>query len=1153
MNRRVIIVGILFGLLLSLAMLYPAVSLVAPLSLDGLLRPIQSELWHGVALMVSAAGALLLLLSYGYVAAKHGRAESIKLGGKMGLIAGLIVGYLTFVTILSPLAALLAYDAIAAYPPGTELILPPTVPLETYINTMVYSPTSLLVTTLLFHAVLGWLAGMVAIWRNPPLTKPHLSLSDHLRQEKNPRRWLPEDTQAVEVAVFTGLIFGTVFTFFEAQFFADMTNLLTDMPSVILNEQDFVGRMPGSWLVNTVLPTISLFGMGLVVVYFMRNPNHRLVSRVGATMLAAATSTMPLIAVNLRYLLLWLGLAPYLAYYAIGEWLAMPMPIDEFELAESVWFAQQAQTFLATQVASPSFFGTAVFVAPWLAITVLVVTMSFIGIIMGALFGLILPLLRPSPVDKAARLAHQLRRDETVALPVLHQLFQKDARAYDILAFVAIDAHKRQPEVAKVAAALHTLGTSASTDDHTTAVVELEQVAQNNPNWQWSASLRAIYHSLKYVLQAKSIEQILDIPPVDRESTGSLPANIVQSVRHLNNIIGELHKVERVDDLRTKIIFLENSLKGMREAVTMIDNDNLSDLRALFKLANNGQAPESLQEIREAFNLKGRPDKREAIEEAIAKIDQRLNSGDSEACRLSPPPDHQALRVVLIHWQTLVLEAIERMKGRAAVTCELKNERSSMAAQVPLVYEISNKGLNVAQKVRLNVLENGEYHLLHSGHNDIYIDILPPGETRQVTTAIAPTNGQRRLRVEWTISYDDAVDAVRELAFADVLEFDDPDQPFERIFPIPYVTGTPLKSDDVFVGREDVFAFIRENLLGTHQNNAIILHGQRRTGKTSVLYRLGRVMTDTHHAVLIDMQGKPARGAAEFLYSIADDIIFTLEEADIFLDPPEREDFEEAPEFFFRNRFLRQIKPHLGGKNLLLLFDEFEELQSRVEDGRLSPDIFTFLRNLMQHEEHVDFVFSGTHKLEQLGAEYWSVLFNIAVYKPITFLSPSEVRRLVTEPIAQYSLEYDPLAIQKIARVTAGHPYFTQLVLHEAIVYHNETERNYLTVTDVDQVLRRIVERGEAHFKYIWAESSPEEQTILRALTECLVATEAITTKQLQKFLSERGYEWGETWETALRSLLDRDIITRGAIGGSLVRFKVDLIRLWIEQTRPAL
>jgi hypothetical protein len=236
------------------------------------------------------------------------------------------------------------------------------------------------------------------------------------------------------------------------------------------------------------------------------------------------------------------------------------------------------------------------------------------------------------------------------------------------------------------------------------------------------------------------------------------------------------------------------------------------------------------------------------------------------------------------------------------------------------------------------------------------------------------------------------------------------------------------------------------------------------------------------------------------------------------------------------------------------MFDEFEELQRRVEDGRLQPEIFQFLRNLMQHEEHVDFVFSGTHKLEDLGAEYWSVLFNIAAYKPITFLSPAEVERLAAEPIAAYNVEYDPLAVDRIITVTAGHPYFTQLVLHEMIVYHNETQRNYLTVTDVNQALERIVERGEAHFKYIWAESSPEEQAVLSGFTELLMGERKTAgAVDLRALLAERGLESEDRWAAALANLEGRDILTRQSARSGLYRFQVDLIRLWIERTRPPL
>jgi hypothetical protein len=237
------------------------------------------------------------------------------------------------------------------------------------------------------------------------------------------------------------------------------------------------------------------------------------------------------------------------------------------------------------------------------------------------------------------------------------------------------------------------------------------------------------------------------------------------------------------------------------------------------------------------------------------------------------------------------------------------------------------------------------------------------------------------------------------------------------------------------------------------------------------------------------------------------------------------------------------------------MFDEFEELQRRVEDGRLEPEIFSFLRNLMQHEPRLDFLFSGTHKLEELGAEYWSILFNIAAYKRITFLDPDEVHRLVTEPVAGYGLEYDPLAVERIVQVTAGHPYFAQVVCHELVAFHNEVERNYLTVTCVDQVLERIVERGEAHFKYIWAGATPDEQRVMLALTDLLPdADAAATPAQIVEELERKAFAVPDDGlARALAHLEARDILARSGPQSSLYRFKIDLIRRWIGTTRPAL
>lgn len=1111
MMRRVINTGFWAGILASLAAIYPSVSLVAPLAVKSLIRPIGNELWHGVALMVSAALVSVTLLSFGFIAARRGGANSGVDGAKMGGLAGALVGAITFLMISSPLVALSAYAEISSYQPSLETLFPPEEAVTSYLSIMTDAPTAALLGGILINMLLGAVGGAIFGRRNGGQAAGVLPLNDHIAAGEQPRAWLSNSSRATTIAVFVGLAFGFIGMFMELSVFTKLTRFITQIPAML--EADSMAYPQFS--VTFYLPIFAFPFLGAFVVYLIRNPESRWLARIRATVLASNLLLLPISLMSLRYVFLFLGLLPFIVFNSLSPedqsnggvnfnssiFLESESVSQEVTIEEIETISTGMNNFLASQAIQETFFGSTAFILPWILAIFFVLFSSLVGLGQGAFYAWLMPFFRPSPVDVAGRLRRKIRRKPERVLPLIYEVFPQNDLAYETLVHLAIDTHKRMPAVSQLAGALHTLGTEDETAVQARAAKTVREILQENPTWQWSTDIGNVYHALTNVMKARTMEDILAIPPVDEHTTTSLPAVVVMGVQLMNRIMDELHKIEKVENLQTKTIFLENSLQAIHAAQKSL-----------------------------------------------------MATDEADAAQIRAP-EHNALMGALAYWQELVVKLIQRLKGRAAITSELKNPSCTLSAQIPLVYEIANRGLNVAQHVRLRVRDGEGYHLVkHNGRADVEIDILPPGEVREVNLPIAPINGARRLRIEWDITYDDAIDAECRLEFADVLEFVDPERPFERIFPIPYVTGTPLKSDDVFVGRDDVFAFIRENLLGTHQNNAVILHGQRRTGKTSVLYRLGRVMTETHYAVLIDMQGKPARGEAEFLYSIADDIVFTLEEHDIFVEMPEREDFEDAPEFFFRNRFLRHLYKELDDdKNILLLFDEFEELQQRVQDGRLSPEIFTFLRNLMQHENRLDFVFSGTHKLEQLGAEYWSVLFNIAVYKPITFLSPSEVRRLILEPVADKSIEYDSLAIKRMASVTAGHPYFTQLVLHEMIVYYNETERTYITVTDVDDVLERIVERGEAHFKYIWAESSEEEQILLRAITERLVGQEMANIKDVQAFLTERGYEWGEAWEAALKSLLSRDILTHSSAKSKLYRFNVDLIRRWIDHTRPLL
>ena len=71
----------------------------------------------------------------------------------------------------------------------------------------------------------------------------------------------------------------------------------------------------------------------------------------------------------------------------------------------------------------------------------------------------------------------------------------------------------------------------------------------------------------------------------------------------------------------------------------------------------------------------------------------------------------------------------------------------------------------------------------------------------------------------------------------------------------------------------------------------------------------------------------------------------------------------------------------------MFVFDEFEAFENLVEKGILPPTLFSYLRHLMQHGNGLNFIFVGTRRLEEMTTDYWSVLFNIALYRKISFLT----------------------------------------------------------------------------------------------------------------------------------------------------------------------
>lgn len=94
----------------------------------------------------------------------------------------------------------------------------------------------------------------------------------------------------------------------------------------------------------------------------------------------------------------------------------------------------------------------------------------------------------------------------------------------------------------------------------------------------------------------------------------------------------------------------------------------------------------------------------------------------------------------------------------------------------------------------------------------------------------------------------------------------------ERL-PNPYVAPRPLspERDSIFIGRTDVFRFFEEHFLRADQNVPIVLHGQPRIGKSSLLRHCSTRLSTDLLPVYVDMQrSAQVESTHGLLFNLAD-------------------------------------------------------------------------------------------------------------------------------------------------------------------------------------------------------------------------------------------------------------------------------------------
>jgi hypothetical protein len=356
----------------------------------------------------------------------------------------------------------------------------------------------------------------------------------------------------------------------------------------------------------------------------------------------------------------------------------------------------------------------------------------------------------------------------------------------------------------------------------------------------------------------------------------------------------------------------------------------------------------------------------------------------------------------------------------------------------------------------------------------------------------------------------------------------------------PYIPGQPVDNPDLFFGRREALASIRENLVKGRR--VFVVSGPPRMGRSSFLRQVGHHLPEGTLAVRLDLREEEAAGLDWLLWRVAEAVAHQIgHQTEAPISMPAWERFEGNTGLLV-DRFWPEARAALGGRGLVLLLDDVECLAAG--DDRLLPNFLTVLSDWRDREAGLAFGFSVSAAQQATLMRDHPRLFAGALTYTLGPLSSEEAARLITWPVDGV-LTYDYGVARRIIEVTSGHPHYLQLLCFEIV--NRCASTGWVSQRDVDIVVEELVSREIPDFRLVWDRSLPPEQAVLAALVSLRGARGVATAQEVRTILHKAGArtERGQA-SAALEHLAQRGILER--LGALSYRFRVALLRDWLEQ-----
>lgn len=537
-----------------------------------------------------------------------------------------------------------------------------------------------------------------------------------------------------------------------------------------------------------------------------------------------------------------------------------------------------------------------------------------------------------------------------------------------------------------------------------------------------------------------------------------------------------------------------------------------------------------------------------SVENQLAFLEDALdllNGRVQEAVEGLPPVEQWAFRHVVRHWHRVIGEEREQLRGRARIEVHLLTRQVvASGEEVTIALAVRNRGRGLARNVQIVGTEP-------ESRDISWLPSLLPGEPRTVEVTLRPPPSEQFL-VRGVARYDDRLVRGREEPFSGMVAL--LSQPAGALAEVenPYTVGRPLgPGSPVFVGRQEIFDFVRANVLGSSGQQVMALVGQRRMGKTSLLRQLPDYLGAEAMCVDLNCQGLGlVADLRSLLIELVRAVTRAMKSAGLAAPTVDEKALRSSPVLVFEQDFLPQVFEQLQGRPMLWLVDELEEWVGRAAAGRLDPQVFGFLRYLIEKYEPLRVLIAGTDRLYRAAVPGVSPLLNLAVTRRLGLLEETAARRLVLGPLEGVLL-WDDLAVIRLLRLTGGHPYFLQAACWLLVDHCLDEQRGFIGPQDVQAVLEEVWETCEAHLRELWPRrEEPLARLLLIALARWIAERPGATAAELSSYLVNTHalrLSSGRVLRT-LETLVQRQILHR--IGGEQYTFLVPLFGQWVQETQ---